>query len=257
MQIISWSSSPTDIAACRAFSTASLICGHSYEELWITLPCIGQESYEELWEQEIPGTAKRVHTWGVLTPSHLASSYPNRSDCVAILDGAILMTAAASLEGTSSFSDVLNSAMNTTPPEFTVTYEEWYAHHATNLDPTTPGMRFEHRETREVTLSRRIWSATGKIIYGKMLISKTNRNLKTSACIIVSGLRTCTSMFCVVQRRKRAPAEVTRLDVHHGNPPKPIPQACFWQLITWAGVYNIAISVYNFYSVWAAIQKVQ
>jgi hypothetical protein len=45
---------------------------------------------------------------------------------VAILEGAILMTAAVSLDGRSSYSDVLNNAMKTTPPEFTVTYEERY-----------------------------------------------------------------------------------------------------------------------------------
>jgi hypothetical protein len=64
---------------------------------------------------------------------------------VAILDGAILMTAAASLEGTSSFSDALNKAMNTTPPEFTVTYEERYAHHATNLDLMISRTRYQHK----------------------------------------------------------------------------------------------------------------
>jgi hypothetical protein len=40
---------------------------------------------------------------------------------VAILEGAILMTAAVSLDGRSTFSIALNNAIKTTPPEFTVT----------------------------------------------------------------------------------------------------------------------------------------
>jgi hypothetical protein len=46
---------------------------------------------------------------------------------VAILEGAILMTAAASLDGGSLFSFSLNNAMKTTPPEFTVTYTKLFS----------------------------------------------------------------------------------------------------------------------------------
>lgn len=61
-------------------------------------------------------------TCGVWIPSHLANSYPRRSDCVAILDDAIFITAAASFGEASTLPLQLKKAKKTTPPEFTVTY---------------------------------------------------------------------------------------------------------------------------------------
>jgi hypothetical protein len=67
-------------------------------------------------------SSKKGTTCGVWTPNHLANSYPSRSDCVAILDEDIFMTAAASFGDASSLPWTLKRAKKTTPPEFTVSY---------------------------------------------------------------------------------------------------------------------------------------
>lgn len=46
--------------------------------------------------------SKKGTTCGVWTPNRFANSYPRRSDCVAILDDDIFMTAAASFGEASS-----------------------------------------------------------------------------------------------------------------------------------------------------------
>jgi hypothetical protein len=103
---------------------------------------------------------------------------------------------------------------------------------------------FSHTEERWRQPFIAYVSATlGKVIYKEVWTGEAKTDLKTSVIVILSGLSTGGNMFCMVKWSERTPFEVTGLNIHHRNPPKPLPKAWFWELVAGVGINDITTKI--------------